>query len=303
MNAADANDTNETGVLATLLQPLFQAVPADLETQPVVDPARTAVNAVFNQQPGKSVPVFNVNLQDNPWRGPFAYQAHFTQPDATMLNVNESLSQDGKPLPVSAVNTVSAGVNSLINLESLTAVSPSAPAGNFQQGSASLLGNGQNMSFLQLMSQGLSQPITQNIHNSEWGGAVGQRISWMIGNKLQSAQLRITPAHLGPVDIKLSIENNIANVSFLSNHQVVREALEQAIPKLKEMLEEQKLDLGNVDISDKHQAGKGEEFADTGTQSGHGLSANESSATMEQKPSEEQSPAIISASGLIDFYA
>ena len=220
-----------------------------------------------------------------------------------MLNLSDNLSAEVKPLPASAVNTLTARVNTLINLESLTAISPSAAGGSFQQGSAGLQGNAQNMSFTQLLSHGLSQPITQNIHNSEWGGAVGQRITWMIGNNLQSAQLRITPAHLGPVEIKLSIENNIANVSFLSNHQVVREALEQAIPRLKEMLEEQKLDLGNVDISDQRQAAKGEEFPDANPQSAHTLSANETHAMMEKEHSSEQSPTIINLSGLIDTYA
>ncbi len=120
------------------------------------------------------------------------------------------------------------------------------------QGSGSNLQSGaNNTSYTQLMTQTMPSPVTQNIHKPEWGNAIGQRITWMIGNKLQGAQVRITPAHLGPVDIKLSIENGVAQVSFVSSHQVVRDALEQAVPRLRDMLENQNLELGDVDISDR----------------------------------------------------
>jgi len=129
---------------------------------------------------------------------------------------------------------------------------------------------GNNASYTQLMTQSMPSPVTQNIHKPEWGNAIGQRITWMIGNNLQGAQLRISPAHLGPVDIKLSIESGVAQVSFVSNHQVVRDALEQAVPRLRDMLENQNLELGDVDISDRSLADSSSmqsEFANAGNES------------------------------------
>ena len=127
-----------------------------------------------------------------------------------------------------------------------------------ESGFAGMQSNGSGTSFAQMMSQASPAPLTQNIHMpQQWGQALGQRIAWMVGNKLQTAQLRITPAHLGPVEIKLSIENNQAQVSFISQHQVVRDAIEQAVPRLREMFEQQNLDLGDVDVSDRKLAEQG----------------------------------------------
>lgn len=123
-------------------------------------------------------------------------------------------------------------------------------------------GNAGGTSFLQMMTQNMPQTITQNIHKAEWGNAVGERITWMIGNRMQNAQLRITPAHLGPIEMKISIEKQSAQVSFVSDHQVVRNALEQAIPRLRDMLQEQDLDLVNVDIHGRDDGEKAASFAD-----------------------------------------
>lgn len=129
-------------------------------------------------------------------------------------------------------------------------------------GQGSTQGNAGGTSFLQMMTQNMPQAITQNIHKAEWGNAVGERITWMIGNRMQNAQLRITPAHLGPIEMKISIEKQSAQVSFVSDHQVVRNALEQAIPRLRDMLQEQDLDLVNVDIHGRDEGEKAASFAE-----------------------------------------
>jgi hypothetical protein len=84
-----------------------------------------------------------------------------------------------------------------------------------------------------------------------WDQAMGERMLWMVGRDVQSASVRINPPHLGPVDIRISIQNDQATVHFSAQHGVVREALEAAIPRLREMMAENNLQLVNVDVGQR----------------------------------------------------
>jgi flagellar hook-length control protein FliK len=168
---------------------------------------------------------------------------------------------------------------------------------------SNLQSNTGNASYTQLMTQATAQPVTQNIHKPEWGNAIGQRISWMIGSKLQGAQLRITPAHLGPVDIRISIESGVAQVSFVSNHQVVRDALEQAIPRLREMMEGQNLELGDVDISDRSLADSNRAQDEFSHLHGKGESANEGGLEAAVNEDAKVVVQVVETDSLLDAYA
>jgi flagellar hook-length control protein FliK len=74
---------------------------------------------------------------------------------------------------------------------------------------------------------------------------------WMVGNQLQQASVHITPRHLGPIDIQVSIQNDQTSVSFLAQNAAVKEALEAAIPRLREMFADSNLQLVNVDVGQR----------------------------------------------------
>ncbi|MCF6354903.1 MAG: flagellar hook-length control protein FliK [Candidatus Polarisedimenticolaceae bacterium] len=99
-------------------------------------------------------------------------------------------------------------------------------------------------------------PIHTPMGERGWDQAMGERILWMVGRQVQSAEVRITPPQLGPVDIRISIRNDQANVTFTAQHGVVREALEASIPRLRDMLNENNLQLANVDVNQRN-AGEG----------------------------------------------
>jgi len=94
-------------------------------------------------------------------------------------------------------------------------------------------------------------PIDLPPGHKGWNQAIGERMMWMIGNRVQAAEVRITPPHLGPIDIRISIQNDQTSVSFVAQHAVVREALEASIPRLREMLGESNLQLANVDVGQR----------------------------------------------------
>ena len=92
----------------------------------------------------------------------------------------------------------------------------------------------------------LNAPLQQK----QWGNEFAQRISMLVNNgQQQVAEMRLNPARLGSIGVRIQIEDDKANISFLTSHQSVKEAIEVSLPRLKDQLEQQGLDLGDVDVS------------------------------------------------------
>jgi hypothetical protein len=115
-----------------------------------------------------------------------------------------------------------------------------------------------------------TQWVASQMHTSPgqpgWGDALGERVTWMTGNKLQNVELRLNPAELGPVRVQISIDDGNATVNFSAQHPLTRDAIEQALPRLREMLADQGLSLQDANVSegrreDQPGAGRHEDFA------------------------------------------
>lgn len=113
----------------------------------------------------------------------------------------------------------------------------------------------------------LHSSIQSPVQSSAWAQGVGEKVSIMMANQMQRAEIKLNPANLGPMEIHLSLKDDKASINFVSQHLPVREALDQAMPRLREMLEQQGLNLVNVDVS-QHSFGQQAEsdHSDTGSQ-------------------------------------
>ena len=81
-----------------------------------------------------------------------------------------------------------------------------------------------------------------------WDGALGQRVVWMATRQQQVAEMHLNPPNLGPLEVRLTISNDQASAQFVSHHPAVREAIEAALPRLREMLADSGITLGNVQV-------------------------------------------------------
>lgn len=90
-------------------------------------------------------------------------------------------------------------------------------------------------------------PVTQ----PGWSEAVGSRLMMMVNGKIQSANIHLNPAELGPIEIRVNINQEQASVQFVSNNPLVREAIEDAFPRLKEMFSENGLSLADANVSEQ----------------------------------------------------
>ncbi len=91
--------------------------------------------------------------------------------------------------------------------------------------------------------------ITNPIGTQNWGDELVSRVKWQIGQTIQEAKISLNPRELGPLQIKINIIDDQAHVQFVANHGSVKEAVEDAIPRLKEMLEQSGLMLADADVS------------------------------------------------------
>jgi flagellar hook-length control protein FliK len=82
-----------------------------------------------------------------------------------------------------------------------------------------------------------------------WSTALAEQLIVFAGEKQQVAELRINPPHLGPVDITLIVGDDQASAVFASPHAVVRETIESALPRLREVLAESGINLGQASVT------------------------------------------------------
>ncbi len=114
-----------------------------------------------------------------------------------------------------------------------------------------------------LMSGHIATPFGK----PEWGEALGKQVLMMVNQNTRSAEIRMNPANLGPIEIQIDMQDDQVNVAFTSRHAVVREAMEQAMPRLREMLDNNGLSLAESNVSDQSFAEQ-REFAFAGNRHG-----------------------------------
>jgi len=121
-----------------------------------------------------------------------------------------------------------------------------------------------------------SIPVPVQQHGA-WAQGLSDQMAIMVQGKLQTAEMKLNPAHLGPMEIKLSMQDDKASVTFVTQHAAVREALDVAMPRLREMFESQGLNLANVDVSQySEQNGKpSDQLAEGNTRSVHDQDAGD----------------------------
>jgi len=108
---------------------------------------------------------------------------------------------------------------------------------------------------LPLGLQSIGLPVT----HQKWGQALGQRVVYMANQQIQQAQITLNPEKLGPVQVRLQIDRDQkVNVVMTAQHGVTREAMEAAVPRLREMLEQSGINLGSVDVNDQKQFSESE---------------------------------------------
>ena len=118
------------------------------------------------------------------------------------------------------------------------------------------------------------QAETISITRKDFADAVKDKVMVMINQKIKQLDIRLDPPELGSMHVKLNLQNEQAAVNFVVQNQQAKEALEQNIDKLKDMLAQSGVEVGDANIEQRNQqTGEGSDASQQ--QGGHnGLTAN-----------------------------
>jgi len=128
----------------------------------------------------------------------------------------------------------------------------------------------------------------------------------MANNGIQKAKIRLNPAHLGPVEamVKLSGEAIVVNIS--SQHLMTKDAMENAMPRLKEMLNEN--GFSQVDVNVSHQDKNEQQGAALGSNNEHGHPTMPGEEQLSEDIQDSESDMIVNDLdemdiNIVDYYA
>lgn len=147
----------------------------------------------------------------------------------------------------------------------------------------------------------LIDSIAVPVQNTAWGDALNERLVFMSGQKIQNAEIRLTPAELGPIRVSVAVEDGATHITFNAQHATTREAIESALPRLREMLAEQGLSLGNASVND--QQGGDPRQQDGSGESASGVAATDHGQPGADLPKDADARGVRVTRGLVDTFA
>jgi len=95
-----------------------------------------------------------------------------------------------------------------------------------------------------------------NIHKSDGQQQLGEKIRWMVNARNTMAEIRLDPPELGSMQVRVNVAGDAASVSFVVQSQQAKDALADAMPKLRDMLSEQGIELGDAQVRKDNSSGQ-----------------------------------------------
>lgn len=108
-----------------------------------------------------------------------------------------------------------------------------------------------------LMLRRIDVPVNQ----PGWSEAVGNRLMMMVNDKMQSANIHLNPPELGPIEVRVNVNKDQASVHFISGHAAVRDAVEEAFPRLREMFMQNGISLTDANVSQQSPQQQGNAYS------------------------------------------
>ncbi|WP_313704277.1 flagellar hook-length control protein FliK [Massilia sp.] len=252
------------------LQAALKGKPGADDGKAAVKPAADALGAVTDQPQDKAAPGVDLRALDLARAGE---QAGKAQPDAGQFSAKLQ--------------------DSMAHAATLKDSAPAAVTGLAAQATA--------LQTAQAAGAVPTDRLSARVGTPAWDNQVGQKVIWMVGGEEQSATLELNPPDLGPVQVVLNVSNEMASVTFSAQQLEVRQALENSLPRLREMMNESGIALGNATVnagSDGSQQQNQQGSSRPGSGGGNG---GGDSAVAETAP--RQRTSILGGAGAVDTFA
>ncbi|KPG95322.1 flagellar hook-length control protein FliK [Pseudomonas sp. RIT-PI-r] len=156
----------------------------------------------------------------------------------------------------------------------------------------------------------VNQPIA--MHQSGWTEEVVNRVMYLSSANLKAADIQLQPAELGRLDIRVNmVPDQQTQVTFMSAHPSVREALDGQMHRLRDMFNQQGMGQVDVNVSDQSRGWQGQQGQEQAQQGQSGRtsaaggrldSADEELAPAAIAEAAAQTTSVIGSSA-VDYYA
>ena len=125
---------------------------------------------------------------------------------------------------------------------------------------------------------------------------LGDRVIWLATRQGQFAELSLTPPQMGTLEVRLSLSGSDASAQFFSSNPVVREVIDGALPRLRELMSQAGINLGEAEV-------RGEAFERHEQAGSREPAATSNKAIPAQlHPTAGSGGALSHGSGLVDLY-
>jgi flagellar hook-length control protein FliK len=94
-----------------------------------------------------------------------------------------------------------------------------------------------------------ARPVNVPVGTAQWADEIGSRMTMMVEQGKHTASLRLSPEHLGPLEVRITMNGDQASVQFGAAHVDTRNAIENALPRLREMFAATGLSLSDANVS------------------------------------------------------
>jgi flagellar hook-length control protein FliK len=156
----------------------------------------------------------------------------------------------------------------------------------------------------------VNQPIA--MHQSGWTEEVVNRVMYLSSANLKAADIQLQPAELGRLDIRVNmVPDQQTQVTFMSAHPSVREALDSQMHRLRDMFAQQGMGQVDVNVSDQSRGWQGQGQGQDQAQQGQGGRTNASGGRLDGMD-DEAAPTVaevaatatsVIGSSAVDYYA
>jgi len=115
--------------------------------------------------------------------------------------------------------------------------------------------------------------------DAAWPQSMASQLAFMQVHRQSSAELQLNPAELGGMHVKLEVDNGAVNASFVCQHQAVAELVQDAMPRLRDAMQQGGMQLAQTavstgDFSQQQSASQGSSAQNQGGGSGNGGSGS-----------------------------
>ncbi|MHA6832549.1 flagellar hook-length control protein FliK [Ralstonia pseudosolanacearum] len=148
--------------------------------------------------------------------------------------------------------------------------------------------------------------------DAAWPHSMASQLAYMQVHRQSSAELQLSPAELGGLHVKLEIDNGAVNASFVCQHQAVAELVQDAMPRLRDAMQQGGMELAQTSVStgdfSQQGASQGSSAQGNGSGGGNGGSSggNRFAGTQGQAGTGTvavSTPRVSSHAGAIDTFA